>query len=327
MAHHSQIRAVLETIEQGHRFLVVSHARPDGDAMGSVLACGAMLRQIGKQADLVSSDRVPLLYSSLPGASEMRCVSRVEGDYDAVLVLDCDGLERTGLQGLEGRRIVNIDHHTSGRAFGDVNWIDRKACAVAEMVYDLALAAGARITPEIATCIYTAVLTDTGSFCYGTTDEHTFQLARDLVQHGANPKNIAEQIYFCNPTSKLLLLGAALTNLKREGRIAWLWVTHNDMVRACAAEEDCEGIVNYAISIAGVEIAAFLRELPDHKVRISLRSKGDVDVAEAAQYFGGGGHKNASGCTLAGPLHAAADSILVFLRAEAREIPLHVHPK
>jgi phosphoesterase RecJ-like protein len=316
MEHYQQIRVILEILEQGRRFLVTSHARPDGDAVGSMLACGAMLQQLGKQADIVSNDRVPLIYTCLPGASQVRCISQMEGDYDAVIVLECDGLERTGIAGLEGQRIINIDHHATGHDFGDVNWIDRKACAVAEMVYELALAAGARITPDIATCIYAAVLTDTGSFCYGNTDEHTFELARELVLHGANPKAIAQDIYFCNPTSKILLLGSALSNLKREGRIAWMWVTHNDMVRANAAEEDCEGIVNYGISIAGVEVAAFLRELPDHRVRVSLRSKGQIDVAQAAEHFGGGGHKNASGCTLPGPLHAAADRILALLRNE-----------
>jgi bifunctional oligoribonuclease and PAP phosphatase NrnA len=316
MEHYKQIRAILDIIEQGQRFLVTSHARPDGDAMGSVLACAAVLEQLGKDAEIVCSDRVPLIYSSLPGASKVRCASRVEAAYDAVIVLECDGLERTGISGLEGQRIVNIDHHASGREFGEVNWIDREACAVGEMVYELALAAGVRITTEIATCIYTSVLTDTGSFCYGSTDENTFALARELVLHGADPRAIAQEIYFANPTSKMLLLGSALSNLKREGRIAWMWVTHSDMVRANAAEEDCEGIVNYGVSIAGVEVAAFLRELPDHRVRLSLRSKGQVDVAEAAQHFGGGGHKRASGCTLPGPLHEAADCILAFLRQE-----------
>ncbi len=316
MEHYLPIRAILETIERGQRFLVTSHARPDGDAIGSMLACGAMLMQLGKHVDMVSSDRVPIIYRDLPCASLVRCTSRVEGNYDAVIILECDGLERTGIEGLEGRKIINIDHHASGQPFGDINWIDCEACAVAELVYELGMAAGARITADIATCIYTAVLTDTGSFCYGGTDAHTFELARELVLHGANPKVIAEDIYFNNPTSKMLLLGAALSNLKREGRFAWMWVTHKDMVRACAAEEDCEGIVNYAVSIAGVEVAAFFRELPDQRIRMSLRSKGQVDVAIAAEHFGGGGHRNASGCTLPGPLHTAADAMLSFLRSE-----------
>ncbi len=178
----------------------------------------------------------------------------------------------------------------------------------------LATLAGVDITSDMATCLYTAVLTDTGSFCYAGTDAHTFDLAGDLVRHGANPTLIAQHTYFSNPTSKMLLLGAALSNLHREGRLAWMWVSHDDMQRTRAAEEDCEGLVNYAIGIAGVEVAVFLRELPDHRVRLSLRSKGELNVARIAQRFGGGGHLHASGCTIDGPLPAAADHILGHLR-------------
>jgi bifunctional oligoribonuclease and PAP phosphatase NrnA len=268
--------------------------------------------------DLVSCDRVPLIYRGLPCASTIRQMARVEGEYDAVILLECDGIERSRLQGLEGRFIINIDHHVSGRRFGDINWIDQSACAVAEMVYDLATVAGVRITPEMASCLYTAVLTDTGSFCYAGTDAHTFELASDLVRHGANPTEIAQHTYFSNPTSKMLLLGAALSNLRREGRLAWMWVTHNDMLRTSAAEEDCEGLVNYAISIAGVDVAVFLRELPNRRVRLSIRSKGAIDVASIAEGLGGGGHLHASGCTIDGPLPEAVDQILIRLRETVR---------
>jgi phosphoesterase RecJ-like protein len=139
-------------------------------------------------------------------------------------------------------------------------------------------------------------------------------LARDLVLAGADPLRIARDIYFSTATSKLLLLGAALGNLKREGRLAWLWVSLQDMVRCCAAEEDCEGIVNFALSIAGVEAEAFLRELPDRRIQVSLRSKGQVQVAVIASRLGGGGHENAAGCTLEGPLARAVDEILAQLR-------------
>ena len=140
----------------------------------------------------------------------------------------------------------------------------------------------------MATCLYMALLTDTGSFCYEGTDAHTFSPAHQLVRLGACPAHIAQDVYFANPMSKMLLLGAALANLKRDGRMAWLWVTTSDMERSNAAEEDCEGIVNYAIGIAGVEVAVFLRELPNHRVRLSLRSKGAVNVAAVAETLGGG---------------------------------------
>ncbi len=322
MQRRDDIHAVLHAIERGERFLVSAHARPDGDAVGSILACGMILDQLGKQVDLISCDRVPLIYQGLPCSSAIRHVTRVEGSYDAVILLECDSIERSRLKGLEGRVIVNIDHHASGRAFGSVNWIDTGSCAVAEMVYDLAILAGVDITPDMATCLYTAVLTDTGSFCYAGTDAHTFDLASDLVRHGANPTLIAQHTYFSNPTSKMLLLGAALSNLHREGRLAWMWVSHDDMERTRAAEEDCEGLVNYAIGIAGVQVAVFLRELPNHRVRLSIRSKGELNVARIAERFGGGGHLHASGCTIDGPLPAAADHILDHLR-ECLQSSLH----
>ncbi|MGA7859706.1 MAG: DHHA1 domain-containing protein [Terracidiphilus sp.] len=135
-----------------------------------------------------------------------------------------------------------------------------------------------------------------------------------MVEAGADPVRVARNLYFTTPASRLLLLGAALNNLHREGRIAWLWVTQKDMVRTSAAEEDCEGIVNYALSVAGVEAAVFLRELPERQIRVSLRSKGRVNVAAIAEQLGGGGHENASGCTLDGPLGRALDQILAELR-------------
>jgi bifunctional oligoribonuclease and PAP phosphatase NrnA len=314
MQKPNDIRAVLSAIEGGTRFLVAAHARPDGDAIGSMLACGMILGQLGKHVDLVSRDRVPLIYRGLPCAEVIRQTERVDGDYDAVILLECDGLERTGLAGLEGRFTINIDHHYSGKLFADINWIENEACAVAAMVYQLAMLAGVRITPDMASCLYTAVLTDTGSFCYSGTDARTFDIAADLVRHGADPTGIAQHIYFSNPTSKMRLLGAALSNLQREGRLAWMWITCDDVTRSCAAEEDCEGLVNYAIGISGVDVAVFLRELTNHRVRLSLRSKGEINVASVAERFGGGGHRHASGCTLDGPLPVAADCILSQLR-------------
>jgi phosphoesterase RecJ-like protein len=310
------IDAVLEVVRRGRRFVICSHARPDGDAVGAMLACRLMLSQMGKHAELISADPVPQIYRGLPCAETIRQAGRLVGGYDAVILLECDGIARSRLQGLDDRFLVNIDHHASGRAFADVNWIDVDACAVAEMIYRLAKNAGVEVTPEMAACLYTGLLTDTGSFCYEGTDAHSFELARELVQCGADPAAIAREVYFSNPQSKMMLLGAALSNLRREGRLAWLWVTHADMRRTGAAEEDCEGIVNYAIGIAGVEAAVLLRELPDGRMRLSLRSKGRLDVAAIAAGFGGGGHLHAGGCTLEGPLESATTRILDTMKQE-----------
>jgi bifunctional oligoribonuclease and PAP phosphatase NrnA len=309
-----EIEQILEVLRQGERFLVCSHARPDGDAVGSMLAMGMLLEQMGKHADLVTADRIPSIHRKLPGAENIRTVQYVHGPYDAVILLECDGLERPRLVGLERFFLVNIDHHATGQKFGNLNWIDRQVACVGELVYRLVKAAGATVTPQMATCLYTTVLTDTGSFCYGSIQASTFGLARELVLAGADPVHIARDVYFSAPTSKLLLLGVALGNMKREGRLAWLWVTHQDMVRTCAAEEDCEGVVNFALAVSGVEAAVFLRELPERRIRLSLRSKGHVDVATIAGRLGGGGHESAAGCTLNGPLVRALHEILTQLR-------------
>jgi bifunctional oligoribonuclease and PAP phosphatase NrnA len=315
-AAKSPMQAILEALQEGERFLVCSHSRPDGDAVGSMLAMGMLLRQMGKTVDVVAADRVPAVYRSLPGAAEIRHVMRVHGPYDAVVLLECDGLQRTRLRGLERMFHINIDHHASGKEFGELNWIDRDACSVGELVHRLVKAANCTVTPEMATCLYTALLTDTGGFCFGGIHASTFALAGQLVEAGADPVHIARDVYFANPFSKMLLLGKALSNLMREGALAWLWVTHEDMVSAGAVEEDCEGVVNYALSTAGIEAAVFLRELPEGRVRLSLRSKGKVNVASISERLGGGGHENAAGCTLDGPMERATGEILSALRRE-----------
>lgn len=305
---------ILSELQAGERFLVCSHSRPDGDAVGSMLAMGMILQAMGKTVDLVSADRIPPIYRSLPDADRIRTAMRVHGPYDAVVLLECDGVSRTRLRGLEAFRLINIDHHISGNPYGALNWIDRSAVSVGELVQRIGAAAGVPLTPAMATCLYTTLLTDTGCFCYGALTERSFELARVLVAAGADPVAVARDVYFSTPASKLKLLGAALSHLHQEGRLAWLWVTEAEMVQAGASEEDCEGVVNYAVGIAGVEAAVFLRELPEGRIRLSLRSKGRISVARLAEQLGGGGHENAAGTTLDGPIERATEEILCALR-------------
>lgn len=308
------LKQVLETIDRRQRFVLTSHARPDGDAIGSSLACFQVLRSMGKDAEVVLHDPVPYIYRPLPFADQIVQATAVNGKYEAAIILECDSLHRTRLQGLDTQFLVSIDHHQSGRPFAHVNWIDPSACAAAEMIYRLACEAGVKITPEIATCLYTAVLTDTGSFCFPGTNERTFALAGELVRCGADPVRCAQHVYFANPTSKMRLLGTALSNLHREGELVWMYITREQTDGCGALEEDAEGLVNYALSIAGVEVAVFFREMPDHRLRVSLRSKGAVNVARIAERFGGGGHDCASGFSLDGPLAVASERILAQMR-------------
>src|ERR1700751_4955259 len=157
----SVVESILKVMREGERFLVCSHSRPDGDAVGSVLAMGILLEHMGKRTDLVTADRIPRAYRKLPGAKAIRNAMRVHGPYDAAILLECDSFARTRLRGLEPFFIVNIDHHASGHNWGHLNWIDRGAASVGELVYRLVKAAGAPVTPQMATCLYTTLLTDT----------------------------------------------------------------------------------------------------------------------------------------------------------------------
>jgi bifunctional oligoribonuclease and PAP phosphatase NrnA len=306
---------VLQEIRARRRFVVTSHARPDGDGIGSALACGQILRVMGKDATVVMHDGVPRIYRNLPFADRAIQADSVPPN-DAVILLECDGLKRTLLQGLEDCFLINIDHHISGRNFAHINWIDSTVMATAELVYRMARLAEVPVDADIATCLYTGLMTDTGSFMFEGTNENTFALARELVLAGANPAHCARHIYFGHSTAKLRLLGAALANLHREGPLAWIWVTQEQMERYEARQEDCEGLVNYALSIGDVQVAIFLHELSDRRWRVSLRSKGAVDVSTVAEHFGGGGHKCASGFALDGPLAIAVNRVLERLRAE-----------
>ncbi|MGH9497217.1 MAG: DHH family phosphoesterase [Candidatus Sulfotelmatobacter sp.] len=314
--HSDMLKDVLRQIEQREHFVLTSHARPDGDAVGSALACCQVLRAMGKRADVVLHDGVPRIYRSLPFADQVVQSNRVMGAYDAAIILECDSIHRTRLEGLEDRFLISIDHHVSGKPFAHVNWIDPHAVATAEMVFRLAREAGVKFSPEIATCLYTALMTDTGSFMFQGTNENTFALARELVLAGADPAHCARGIYFAHSVSKIRLLGEALRSLHVEGHIGYVWVTREQMEESGAIEEDCEGLVNYVLSIGGVEVAAFFRELPDGRYRVSLRSKGKLDVARVAEDFGGGGHECASGCSLDGPLREAVGRVIGQIRRE-----------
>jgi len=323
------IEALLKLLRERESFVVTSHARPDGDAIGSALGMMHLLEGMGKQVTVAFADPLPAIYRWLPGAERIQSTLPVTAP-DAAILLECDRVERTGFDPVDFKRMgaeltINVDHHLSGRPFADFNWIDPQACAVGAMVYDLAaseiaVASGVEITVAMATCLYTAVMTDTGSFSYPSTCAGTFAMVGHLVERGANPSGIAHAVYFSNPASKIRLLGAALSNMRIEklnagGEVAWSWITQQEMERAGADVEDCEGVVNYLIGIAGVQVAVFLRELPEGtQFRLSLRSQGDVDVARVAERFGGGGHRIASGCTLDGPLESAMACLVAELR-------------
>jgi bifunctional oligoribonuclease and PAP phosphatase NrnA len=293
---------VVQLIEQQQRFMITSHIRPDGDGLGSGLALYWMLRDLGKEVDVVLRDRVPPAYSVLP-ASELVVVREdVTEKYDAAFIIECSDVDRPGLPSLKTQFVVNIDHHSTTVPFGDINWIDPTAAAVGEMIYNLCKALGVEVTKEIAECIYTALLTDTGSFHFSNTTERTLKIASELVRRGVEPARISQALFYSGPFAKIKLLGLVLSNIERDesGRIAWITLDRATMYEADACEEDSDGIVNHALSIGEVEAVAFFKELTAGSYRISLRSKGKNNVAKVAELFGGGGHRNAAGCRIEG---------------------------
>lgn len=282
--------------------MITSHIRPDGDGLGSGLALYWMLQSLGKDASVILRDRVPPAYSVLPGSELVLVQPDVEDLYDAAFVIECSDVERPGLPGLKNQVVVNIDHHSTTVPFGDVNWIDSTAAAVGEMIYNLCKALGVEVTKEIAECIYTALLTDTGSFHFSNTTERTLKIASELVRRGVEPARISQALFYSYPFSRIKLLGLVLSTIERDesGRIAWVTMDRHSMYEADASEEDSDGIVNHALSIEEVEAVAFFKELSTGVYRISLRSKGKNNVAKVAELFGGGGHRNAAGCRVEG---------------------------
>jgi phosphoesterase RecJ-like protein len=311
---------VVELIESKHRFLITGHARPDGDSIGSSLALYWGLRALHKDVVVVMRDPIPPAYQELPGAGEVQTRPAIDELYDAAFVIECSNLDRPGLPGLEKQFIVNIDHHTTTALFGHINWIDPTAAAVGEMIYNLCKALGININQPIAECVYAALLSDTGSFHYANTTERTFKIASELVRRGARPAHVARALYESHSFGKVKLLGHVLSTLRRDatGRVAWVTMTREMMEAADATEDDLEGIVNHPLSIRDVEAAVFFKEIRPGHFRISLRSKGNVDVSKIAEHFGGGGHKYASGCTVIGTQDSVENRVLSSLQSALR---------
>jgi phosphoesterase RecJ-like protein len=263
-------------------------------------------------------DPVPHAYQQLPGAGDVRVRPKVDPTYQAVFVIECSDITRPGLIDLEKQFVVNIDHHSTTALFGTINWIDSTASAVGEMIYNLCKATGVRVTKEIAECVYTALITDTGSFHYSNTTERTFKVASELVRTGVKPAKTAEAVFASYAWSRIQLMGAVLSTARRDetGRVACMRQSMEMQEQAKASDEDADGFVNYPLTVGEVEAVAMLKESSPGVYRTSLRSKGEVNVAKVAEKFGGGGHRNAAGCTLKGSWEQA-EGIIVSLLQEA----------
>ena len=295
---------LVERIKQGTRFVIASHQRPDGDAIGSAMAMALALKAIGKEATVVT-DGIPAAFlQPFPAVDTIRITPEITESYDAALIMECSELARTGVKGLDRSPVINIDHHPGNTGYGAINWVDEAAAACGEMAFTLIEALGAPLTEDVATHIYLAVLTDTGSFHFSHLTPRTYEIAKRCVEAGADPGWIARTHYDSNTLARVRIFGAVMNGMVivDEGRIALLSITRQTMDDLGGTNDDLEGLINFPLTVKDIEAVAFFKEIGDNDWRVSLRSKGAVDVGAIARWHGGGGHTNAAGCSARGPL-------------------------
>jgi phosphoesterase RecJ-like protein len=308
----TELQQIVDAIRARHRFVVSSHSRPDGDSIGSSLSMALALRALGKEARVVHKDRAadPLL--DFPGVSGIEIADRVNEDFEAGIVMECGDLARTGVEGLEGHFLINIDHHPGNTGFGQINWFDSSAAACGEMVFDLIRALEAPLTVEIATHIYLAILTDTGSFHYSGISPRTFDICRQTLEAGVDPVHVARTVYDSNNMGRLRLFGSVLNAMRtaNSGRIAILYLDQKVAREAGGTYDDTEGLINEPLTVKEIQAVVFFKQIQGDEYRVSMRSKGEVDIGAVARELGGGGHKNAAGCTVTGTIEAIQETLV-----------------
>jgi phosphoesterase RecJ-like protein len=295
---------VAAALRARQRFVIASHVRPDGDAIGSALALAYALRTLGKDVRVVSRDPAPPFLLDFPGVAAIEITPHVDDPADAVVVMESSDLTRTGVAGLERGFIVNIDHHVGNTMFGAVNWFDLSASACGEMAFDLVRELGVPLSYEIALHVYIAILTDTGSFHYSNISPRTFDICRRCVEAGVVPSAVARAVFDSNSLGRLKLLGAIMNGMELDpsGRVATLVIDRRLAADCGGTYDDTEGLINQPLTVKEIQAVVFFKEVGPDDWRVSLRSKGNIDVHAVAQQFDGGGHKNASGCNATGRL-------------------------
>ena len=302
----------LEAVRNGKRFLIASHQHPDGDSSGSALALQRILGKLGKASVVINTDPVAFNLKRMPLLENWTLTPELPADwpaaYDAAFVLECPNIERTGYKGLEAGRIINIDHHLSNSGYGDIVIVDAEAACLGKVIFEMAQALGVPLDRETVTCLYIALVTDAGQFCYANATPESFQLARDLVALGAAPAEVSRILYEGYSANSVKLKGLLLSTLEiaAAGRLAFLRFPLRFLAECGCLPGDSEGVIDEPRKIGGVEVAVMLREIEGGQVKVSMRSQGRVDVECVARRHHGGGHRNAAGFTMAGTLDDAA---------------------
>ena len=309
------IATIAQELKNNERFLLATHVNPDGDAIGSLGALALVLEGMGKQVVAYCQDEVPEFLRFLPYAD--RIVREISGldRFEVAVVLDCGALDRIGnaaevLQHVG--QIIHIDHHSSSGDFGQLNLVRPEYSSTAEILYEIFQAIPVSLTPEVAENIYTAILTDTGSFRFANTTARTLAIAAEMVSLGVVPEKVAGEIYDSMSPERIELLARSLDTLtlRSNGRVAAMHVSRRMLKETGTSLIDTDGFVNYPRAISSAEIAIFFREMAADEVNVSLRSRGGLDVAEFARIHGGGGHHNAAAFRLGGSLSEVVEKVL-----------------
>jgi phosphoesterase RecJ-like protein len=274
------------------------------------------LEALGKEVRIVNADAAPDHYREFPGVDRIEIAPNSDATADALIVMECSDLSRTGVAGLDGHFIINIDHHVGNRMYGALNWFDESAAACGEMVFDVIRELGVPLTTDIATHIYLAILTDTGSFHHSNITPRTFDICRQAVEAGVNPAAMARRVFDSNSFGKLKLIGALLDamELTDDGRLAVLYMDEAMLIACGCTHNDTEGVINLPLTAREIQAVVFFKGGAAGDVRVSMRSKYDVDVRAVASLYGGGGHKNAAGFTVSGRLSDVKPQILDRLK-------------
>jgi len=320
---------ITKVVQTNNNFLITSHMNLDGDGIGSELAFYFILKKLNKNPIILNQDRLPKIYDFLPGSNKVRhlednCID--PKGIDVGIVLDCSNIKRIGKTYeifKDIKTIINIDHHNSNENYGDLNYIDSSASSVGEIIYEfINFIDSDLLDDKISTSLYTAIVTDTGSFRYSNVSSKTFKVAADLTSYKIKPHLIADNIYNRNTYTGLKLLGKALLTLEVDSSnyFSWLTITRKMLNETKAKDEEIEGIIDIATTLNNIEISILFRETKENKIKVSFRSKGNFNVNKFAGKFKGGGHPNAAGCLCSGRLDEIKEKILSELLNDIRNL-------
>ena len=315
---------IIESVKKVRGILVTSHLDPDGDSIGSQLALKGWLMDSAKEVRIINQGKIPSKYLFLDeekAVEDFNSAKDINWSADLIFVLECPNLERIGeVKKLlkEGAKVINLDHHPDNSFFGDISYVDTQACALGEIIYELLSYSGYRLNKLTATQLYAAILTDTGRFRFSNTTPKALRIGAELIAQGANPREINNQIYYNNSNASLKLLGFLLLNLETfaDGKISSLVIDQQTLKDLKVSKEDSEGFVDYSLFLKGAEVGVLFTQKNDSKTKVSLRSQNSFDVSALARTFGGGGHRNAAGCTVDQDLNSTKELILKKIEEE-----------